>query len=147
MSEEKKLETACGEAAGETAKTEASQPQAPRAEASKTLTTRSGRPQKPVYIYLIALFAVALLLMSLSFFMSHRSNLQVMGELRENVNSMQLLQEAEERNAELNQRILTLEDQVTEQRQTIFELQQEVYSLQRQLMEAQEAQEEQAEQN
>ncbi|MGM9618758.1 MAG: hypothetical protein ACI3W8_02810 [Oscillospiraceae bacterium] len=143
MSEEKKLDAACGEAAGEASGNEATQAEAPKAEKSKTVITRSGRPQKPVYIYLIALFAVALLLMSLSFFMSHRSNLQVMGELRENVNSMQLLQEAEERNAELNQRILSLEDEVTEQRQTIFELQQEVYSLQRQLMEAQEEQAEQ----
>ncbi|MGM9662695.1 MAG: hypothetical protein ACI3WR_06335 [Oscillospiraceae bacterium] len=141
MSEEKELETTRGGAAetpqAETPQAETPQAEAPRQEAPKTVTTRSGKPQKPVYVYLIALFAVALLLMSLSFFMSHRSNLQVMGELRESMNSMQLLQEAEERNAELNQQILALEDRITAQRETIYELQQEVYSLQQQLLEAQ----------
>ena len=94
---------------------------------------KSGKAQKPVYVYLIALFAVALLLMSLSFFMSHRSNQEVMGELKENVNSFQLLQEAEERNAQLLQQISELENEIDQQRDTIFDLQQEILALQEQL--------------
>ena len=97
---------------------------------------KSERTQKPVYIYLLAMFAIALLLMSLSFFMSHRSNQEVMGELQENVNSFQLLQNAEERNAELLERINELEDELAQQRENIFALQQEVAELQEQLEEA-----------
>ena len=116
MSEEKKLENPAD------------------AERAAGAVSRSGKPQKPVYVYLIALFAVALLLMSLSFFMSHRSNQEVMGQLEQNVNSLQLLQESEERNAELMQRIDALEDEVNGQRKTIFDLQQEIYNLQMQLV-------------
>lgn len=118
MNEEKKLENAAD------------------VERAASSAARKAKTQKPVYIYLIAMFALALLLMSLSFFMSHRSNQQVIGELQENVNSFQLLQEAEERNAELLQRINSLEDQIAEQRSTIFDLQQEILSLQKQLVEA-----------
>ena len=88
MSEEKKLESAAD------------------VERAASQAAREPKPkQKPVYIYLVAMFAVALLLMSLSFFMSHRSNQEVMGELQQNVNSFQLLQEAEERNAELLEKV------------------------------------------
>lgn len=118
MSEERKLETAAD------------------AERAASNETRSDKPQKPVYVYLIAMFAVALLLMSLSFLMSHRSNQQVMGELQQNVNSFQLLQESEERNADLLKRINSLEDEIAAQRDTIFDLQQEINSLQKQLVEA-----------
>ena len=118
MNEEKKLESAAD------------------VERAASNAARKAKNQKPVYIYLIAMFAVALLLMSLSFFMSHRSNQQVIGELQENVNSFQLLQESEERNAELLQRINSLEDEIAEQRSTIFDLQQEILSLQKQLVEA-----------
>ena len=118
MNEEKKLESAAD------------------VERAASNAARKAKNQKPVYIYLIAMFAVALLLMSLSFFMSHRSNQQVIGELQENVNSFQLLQEAEERNAELLRRINSLEDEIAEQRSTIFDLQQEILSLQKQLVEA-----------
>ena len=117
MNEERKLESAAD------------------AERAASRAVRSGKTQKPVYVYLIAMFAVALMLMSLSFFMSHRSNQEVMGELQENVNSFQLLQQAEERNAELLQRINTLEDEIAQQRDTIFELQQEILSLQQELAE------------
>lgn len=103
---------------------------------TESLTTRSGRRQKPVYVYLTALFVVALLLMSLSFLMSHRSNQQVMGALQENVNSLQLLQEAQDRNAELLQRVNSLEDEISAQRDEIFQLEQELYTLQKQLVEA-----------
>lgn len=118
MSEERKLENAAD------------------AERAASNETRSDKPQKPVYVYLIAMFAVALLLMSLSFLMSHRSNQQVMGELQQNVNSFQLLQESEERNADLLKRINSLEDEIAAQRDTIFDLQQEINSLQKQLVEA-----------
>lgn len=118
MSEERKLENAAD------------------AERAASNETRSDKPQKPVYVYLIAMFAVALLLMSLSFLMSHRSNQQVMGELQQNVNSFQLLQESEERNADLLKRISSLEDEIAAQRDTIFDLQQEINSLQKQLVEA-----------
>lgn len=115
MSEEKKLENPAD------------------AERAAGAVSRSGRPQKPVYVYLIALFAVALLLMSLSFLMSHRSNQQVIGQLQQNTNALQLLQESEERNAELTQRISELEDELSAQNKTIFDLQQEIYDLQLQL--------------
>lgn len=91
--------------------------------------TRSGKPQKPVYVYLVALFVVALLLMGLSFFMSHRSNQQLIGHLKENDSTLQMLQESEERNAELSSRIEELEDELSEKNQTILELQQELYDL------------------
>ena len=97
---------------------------------------RNDKAQKPVYVYLVALFAIALLLMSLSFFMSHRSNQEVLGELQENVNSFQLLQEAEERNAELMKQVSALEKELDQQRDTIFELQQQVSDLEKQLKEA-----------
>ncbi len=103
------------------------------AERAAGAVSRSGKPQKPVYVYLIALFAVALLMMSLSFLMSHRSNQQVIGQLQQNTSTLQLLQESEERNAELSQRIKELEGEIEEQNKTIFELQQEVYDLQLQL--------------
>ena len=103
------------------------------AERAAGAVSRSGKPQKPVYVYLIALFAVALLLMSLSFLMSHRSNQQVIGHLQQNDSALQLLQESEERNAELTKRIGELEDEISEQNKTIFELQQEIYDLQLQI--------------
>lgn len=102
MSEEKKLESAAD------------------VERAASQAAREVKPkQKPVYVYLIAMFAVALLLMSLSFFMSHRSNQQVMGELQQNVNSFQLLQDAEERNAELLEKVSALEKELDEQRDEI----------------------------
>ncbi|MBR6677186.1 MAG: hypothetical protein IKL23_00430 [Oscillospiraceae bacterium] len=119
MSEERKLESAAD------------------VERAASQAAREPKPkQKPVYVYLIAMFAVALLLMSLSFFMSHRSNQEVMGELQQNVNSFQLLQESEERNAALMEEIAALEEEVDAQRDTIFDLQQEILSLQKQLVEA-----------
>lgn len=97
---------------------------------------KSEKSQKPVYVYLIALFAIALLLMSLSFFMSHRSSQEVMGELQESVSSFQLLQAAEERNAELLEKVSQLEKELDEQRDAMSELQQQVEDLQKELEEA-----------
>lgn len=119
MSEEKKLESAAD------------------VERAASQAAREPKPkQKPVYIYLVAMFAVALLLMSLSFFMSHRSNQEVMGELQQNVNSFQLLQEAEERNAELLEKVSQLEKELDKQRDAMSELQQQVEDLQKELEEA-----------
>ena len=119
MSEEKKLESAAD------------------VERAASQAARDTKPkQKPVYIYLVAMFAVALLLMSLSFVMSHRSNQEVMGELQQNVNSFQLLQEAEERNAELLEKVSQLEKELDEQRDAMSELQQQVEDLQKELEEA-----------
>ena len=119
MSEEKKLESAAD------------------VERAASQAARETKPkQKPVYIYLVAMFAVALLLMSLSFFMSHRSNQEVMGELQQNVNSFQLLQEAEERNAELLEKVSQLEKELDEQRDAMSELQQQVEDLKKELEEA-----------
>ena len=118
MSEEKKLESAAD------------------VERAASQAARETKPkQKPVYIYLVAMFAVALLLMSLSFFMSHRSNQEVMGELQQNVNSFQLLQDAEQRNAELMEQVSGLEKELDEQRDTIYELQQQIDALQKELKE------------
>ena len=119
MSEEKKLESAAD------------------VERAASQAARETKPkQKPVYVYLVAMFAVALLLMSLSFIMSHRSNQEVMGELQQNVNSFQLLQEAEQRNAKLMEQVSGLEKELDEQRDTIYELQQQIDRLQKELEEA-----------
>lgn len=119
MSEEKKLESAAD------------------VERAASQAAREVKPkQKPVYVYLIAMFAVALLLMSLSFFMSHRSNQQVMGELQQNVNSFQLLQDAEERNAELLEKVSALEKELDEQRDAMSDLQKQIEELQKELEEA-----------
>ena len=119
MSEEKKLESAAD------------------VERAASQAARETKPkQKPVYVYLVAMFAVALLLMSLSFIMSHRSNQEVMGELQQNVNSFQLLQEAEQRNAKLMEQVSGLEEELDEQRDTIYELQQQIDRLQKELEEA-----------
>mgnify|MGYP003301330163 CR=1 FL=1 len=118
MSEEKKLESAAD------------------VERAASQAARETKPkQKPVYVYLVAMFAVALLLMSLSFFMSHRSNQEVMGELQQNMNSFQLLQDAEQRNAELMEQVSDLEKELDEQRDTIYELQQQIDALQKELKE------------
>lgn len=102
----------------------------PQEEAQPTGSfTRSGKPQKPVYVYLIALFVVALLLMGLSFFMSHRSSQQVIGHLEKNDGVLQMLQEAEEQNAQLARHIQELEDELSEKNKTIFDLQQQLYDL------------------
>ena len=119
MSEEKKLESAAD------------------VERAASQAAREVKPkQKPVYVYLIAMFAVALLLMSLSVFMSHRSNQQVMGELQQNVNSFQLLQDAEERNAELLEKVSALEKELDEQRDAMSDLQKQIEELQKELEEA-----------
>ena len=119
MSEEKKLESAAD------------------VERAASQAARETKPkQKPVYVYLVAMFAVALLLMSLSFIMSHRSNQEVMGELQQNVNSFQLLQEAEQRNAKLMEQVSGLEKELDEQRDTIYELQQQIDRLQKEREEA-----------
>ena len=105
---------------------------APAPEASAAPAAPHHR-QKPVYVYIFVLFVVALLLMALSLFMAHRNNQQVIGELQSSANSMQLLQESEERNVALGNRIDELEGTVAAQKETIAAQQQKILELERQL--------------
>lgn len=62
--------------------------------------------QKKVYTYVAILFLVAMLLIAWSFLMSHRSNQQIISELKESTST---LQSAFDKNEELEHRIDTLE--------------------------------------
>ncbi|MBU5625780.1 hypothetical protein KQI82_02375 [Oscillibacter sp. MSJ-2] len=64
----------------------------------------SGR-QKPVFIYIIILFTVAFALILVSFVMHQRSNQQVLGELHNNVNAIEELQDALDENLQLQKAI------------------------------------------
>lgn len=63
--------------------------------------------QKPVFIYILILFTVALVLMLFSFFMHQRSNQQVLGELHSNVNALEELQDALDENLRLEKELST----------------------------------------
>lgn len=62
--------------------------------------------QKKVYTYVAILFIVAMLLIAWSFLMSHRSNQQIISELKESTST---LQSTFNKNEELERRIDTLE--------------------------------------
>lgn len=64
----------------------------------------SGR-QKPVFIYIIILFTVAFILILVSFVMHQRSNQQVLGELHNNVNAIEELQDALDENLRLQKEL------------------------------------------
>ena len=67
--------------------------------------------QKKVYKYVGILFLVAAILIAWSFLMTHRSNQQVLSELKESTST---LQSAFDKNEELTARVEELEDQLRE---------------------------------
>lgn len=67
--------------------------------------------QKKVYKYVGILFLVAAILIAWSFLMTHRSNQQVLSELKESTST---LQSAFDKNEELSARVEELEEQLAE---------------------------------
>lgn len=66
-----------------------------------------GGKQKPVFIYIVILFAVAFALILVSFIMHQRSNQQVLGELHNHVNALEELQDALDENLRLEKELET----------------------------------------
>lgn len=91
-------------------------PEGPAA-AEKAPQNSAGK-QKPVLLYLIILFAIAFVLILFSFVMHQRSNAEVLKELQSQVDTLQQLQEVEEKynaateeNEALRQQVAELIDQ------------------------------------
>ena len=84
------------------------QPAAPAAKGGK----------KPVIIYIMIMFIVAFLLMTMSFFMHQRSNTEALGELQDSVNAMQAVQETQEK-------VIALQEQLSQSQDYIDKLTEE----------------------
>ena len=95
-----KLEKRAQSASGETA---AQSPAAPAAESGK---------HKPVLLYLVILFAIAFVLILFSFIMHQRSNAEVLKELQSQVDTLQELQQVEERYTAVSEENKALREQV-----------------------------------
>lgn len=89
---------------------EAPQPEDPKPAAPEKPTSEKER-QKRVYAYIAVLFTVAFILILWSFLANHRSNQQVISELR---GSTDLVQSAIEQNLELEKEVRSLEREVEE---------------------------------
>jgi len=74
----------------------------------------NGSGRKPVIVYIMILFIVAFVLMAVSFVMHQRSNTEVIGKLQNSVNALQEVQEAQDKNLQLQQE---LEDAQAENQQ------------------------------
>ena len=61
--------------------------------------------RKPVLVYILILFIVAFLLMSLSFFMHQRSNSEALGELQHSVSALQEIQATQDQNVQLQKEL------------------------------------------
>lgn len=72
---------------------------------------KSGK-QKPVFLYIMVLFTVAFGLMLMSFFMHQRSNEQVLGELHNNVNALEQLQDALDENLRLEGELKDAQEEI-----------------------------------
>lgn len=72
----------------------------------------SNRRKRSVLTYLVVLFAAAFLLLLLSYLMQQRSNRLVIDGLRESMDSLQTVELLQERNALLENRVVTLEEQL-----------------------------------
>ena len=71
--------------------------------APKAAEPKNGR--KPVVVYIMILFIVAFLLMTLSFLMHQRSNSEALGELRNSVTAMQEVQAFQEKIIDLQEQM------------------------------------------
>ena len=67
--------------------------------------------KKPVLVYILILFIVAFLLMSLSFFMHQRSNSEALGELQHSVSALQEVQATQDQNIQLQKELDETADQ------------------------------------
>lgn len=98
----------------ETPPTEPSKPTEPEKPVSEK------ERQKRVYTYIAVLFTAAFLLILWSFLANHRSNQEVINELR---GSTDLMQSTLEQNAELESEVRTLESEIEELQQTLADAQ------------------------
>ena len=93
---------------------EAPPPENPKPAAPEKPTSEKER-QKRVYAYIAVLFTVAFILILWSFLANHRSNQQVIDQLK---GSTSMMQSTLEQNAKLEDEVKALETQVGELEQT-----------------------------
>lgn len=79
--------------------------------------------------YLTVLFAVAFLLLLLSYFMQHRNSQETIDGLKDSVSAMQSVQEVYEQNGVLRHQVNELEDQLAEAQRALEDLQKRSDSL------------------
>ena len=94
---------------------EAPPPENPKPTAPEKPTSEKER-QKRVYAYIAVLFTVAFILILWSFLANHRSNQQVIDQLK---GSTSMMQSTLEQNAKLEDEVKALETQVEELEQTL----------------------------
>ena len=68
--------------------------------------------KRPVLVYIMILFIAAFLLMALSFLMHQRSNTEALGQLQNSVTAMQEVQATQEKNIELQEQLMDLQDEL-----------------------------------
>ena len=80
----------------------------------KPVVQTADKPQnkKPVVVYIMILFIVAFLLMTLSFLMHQRSNSEALGELRNSVTAMQEVQAFQEKIIDLQEQMDVLQEEL-----------------------------------
>lgn len=93
---------------------EAQEPQQPPAEQPPQDGKKPGKRQ-PVFLYMMILFGVAFCLILMSFFMHQRSNQEVLGELHNNVNALEQLQDALDENLRLEKELEKAQDELRDQ--------------------------------
>lgn len=74
----------------------------------------NGKNQKSVLVYIAILFSAALILILYSFLMTHRSNQEMLGELKSSIAAMESAEDAEQRLLELHDRLQRLQSSYDE---------------------------------
>ncbi|MBQ3497429.1 MAG: hypothetical protein IJA73_04795 [Oscillospiraceae bacterium] len=69
----------------------------------------NGKNQKSVFVYIAILFSAALFLIGYSFLMTHRSNQEMLGELKDSIAAMESMEDAEKRLLELHNELRALQ--------------------------------------
>ena len=69
----------------------------------------NGKNQKSVFVYIAILFSAALVLIVYSFLMTHRSNQEMIGELKDSIAAMESMEDAEQRLLELHEELRGLQ--------------------------------------
>ena len=114
---------------------EAPPPENPKPAAPEKPTSEKER-QKRVYAYIAVLFTVAFILILWSFLANHRSNQQVIDQLK---GSTSMMQSTLEQNAKLEDEVKALETEIEEQKQAfVGELEQRLAETEDALSAAQE---------
>ncbi|MDR3728831.1 MAG: hypothetical protein Q3X94_03530 [Oscillospiraceae bacterium] len=93
--------------------------------------SRAGK-QKPVFIYILILFTVAFVLILLSFVMHQRSNQQVLGELKDNVNALEELQDTMDENLELKKELSDTQEEAQKLQEQLDESEDQAQTLDQQ---------------